>query len=366
MHGAPGAQGVWFVGMGNGVLGTGCWVRGGHWVSGWYFDQCLPTRLLTMKLCLLLVCLVATVTATVTPVSVARGRGLPAARCPPPAHPHRCPRAQVPTPETTPSGRVKPIRLQPAQTVFPRLWDTGTPTQPVPSSNASTTEEPSLDAVLEALEPLGPVEFVAAPEESGTAANGSVATPEPETTTGPPSTPPDTINPPCPGDEEPAETCWAPTREQKEDVAMALGTFALRFYQHMAESAKPDTNLLFSPLNVALGLSHLLLGEGLPVVQPTHPRPSRLPGPAEPHYCPQVPAVRPSSAWLPSWGTSQGWPACTAPCSSLSMCQGCSPPQRSSTTQVRQTPAGRNSGVGKGVTSSMLPCRPAPPTPLLE
>ncbi|XP_040529150.1 plasma protease C1 inhibitor isoform X1 [Gallus gallus] len=189
--------------------------------------------LLTMKLCLLLVCLVATVTATVTPVS---------------------------TPETTPSGRVKPIRLQPAQTVFPRLWDTGTPTQPVPSSNASTTEEPSLGAVLEALEPLGPVEFVAAPEESGTAANGSVATPEPETTAGPPSTPPDTINPPCPGDEEPAETCWAPTREQKEDVAMALGTFALRFYQHMAESAKPDTNLLFSPVNVALGLSHLLLG----------------------------------------------------------------------------------------------------------
>uniref|UniRef100_A0A8V1AD33 Serpin family G member 1 n=1 Tax=Gallus gallus TaxID=9031 RepID=A0A8V1AD33_CHICK len=186
-----------------------------------------------MKLCLLLVCLVATVTATVTPVS---------------------------TPETTPSGRVKPIRLQPAQTVFPRLWDTGTPTQPVPSSNASTTEEPSLGAVLEALEPLGPVEFVAAPEESGTAANGSVATPEPETTTGPPSTPPDTINPPCPGDEEPAETCWAPTREQKEEVAMALGTFALRFYQHMAESAKPDTNLLFSPVNVALGLSHLLLG----------------------------------------------------------------------------------------------------------
>lgn len=285
---------------------------------------------------------------------------------PPPAHPHRCPRAQVSTPETTPSGRVKPIRLQPAQTLFPRLWDTGTPTQPVPSSNASTTEEPSLGAVLEALEPLGPVEFVAAPEEPGTAANGSVATPEPETTTGPPSTPPDTINPPCPGDEEPAETCWAPTREQKEEVAMALGTFALRFYQHMAESAKPDTNLLFSPVNVALGLSHLLLGEGLPVVQPTHPRPSRLPGPTEPHYCPQVPAVRPSSAWLPSWGTSQGWPACTAPCSSLSMCQGCSPPQRSSTTQVRQTPAGRNSGVGKGVTSSMLPCRPAPPTPLLE
>uniref|UniRef100_A0A8C9F3L1 Serpin family G member 1 n=1 Tax=Pavo cristatus TaxID=9049 RepID=A0A8C9F3L1_PAVCR len=167
-------------------------------------------------------------------------------------------------PETTPSRRMKPIRLQPAQ-MFPRPTtsppgDTGILTQPVPTSNASSTGEPSLDAVLEALQPLGPEEFVAAPEEPGIAANGSTATPEPETTMGPPSTPPGTITPPCPGDEEPAETCRAPTRKQKEEVAKALGTFALRFYQHMAESAKPDTNLLFSPLNVALGLSHLLLG----------------------------------------------------------------------------------------------------------
>ncbi|POI22790.1 hypothetical protein CIB84_013463 [Bambusicola thoracicus] len=194
--------------------------------------------LLTMKLCLLLVCLLATFVATVTSVSM---------------------------PENTPSGRMKPIRLQPAETVFPHPTtsppgDTGTPTQPAPSSNAGTTGEPSLEAVLEALEPLGPVEFVTAPEEPGTAANGSVATPEPGTTTDPSSTPPGTIVPPCPGDEEPAETCQAPTREQKEEVAKALGTFALRFYQHMAESAKPDTNLLFSPVNVALGLSHLLLG----------------------------------------------------------------------------------------------------------
>ncbi|XP_021258197.1 plasma protease C1 inhibitor [Numida meleagris] len=192
-----------------------------------------------MKLCLLLVCLVAVVTAAVTPVPVL---------------------------ETTPPGKLELIRLQPARTVSPHPTtgppdDTGTtPTQPVPSSNASSTKEPSLDAVLEALEPLGPVEFVAAPEEPGTAATGSTATPEPETTTGLPSTPPGTITPPCPGDEEPAETCGAPTREQKAEVATALGTFALRFYQHMAESAKPDTNLLFSPLNVALGLSHLLLG----------------------------------------------------------------------------------------------------------
>uniref|UniRef100_A0A8C2U703 Serpin family G member 1 n=1 Tax=Coturnix japonica TaxID=93934 RepID=A0A8C2U703_COTJA len=167
--------------------------------------------------------------------------------------------------ETTPSGTMKPVRPHPTQMVFPRPTtsppgDVGTPTQPVLSSNASSREEPSLDAVLEALQPLGPAEFVASPEDPGTAANGSMATPEPGTTTGPPSTPPGTSTPPCPGDEEPAETCRAPTREQKEEVAEALGTFALRFYQHMAESAKPNTNLLFSPLNIALGLSHLLLG----------------------------------------------------------------------------------------------------------
>ncbi|XP_031449133.1 plasma protease C1 inhibitor [Phasianus colchicus] len=191
-----------------------------------------------MKLCLLLVCLVAMVTATVAPVSML---------------------------ETNPSRMMKPIRLRPAQMVFLRPTtsppgDTGTPTQPVPSSNASSTTEPSLEAVLEALKPLGPVEFVAAPEEPGTAAGGSTTTPEPGTTMDPPSTPPGTATPPCPGDEEPGETCRAPTREQKEEVAKALGTFALRFYQHMAESAKSNTNLLFSPLNVALGLSHLLLG----------------------------------------------------------------------------------------------------------
>lgn len=167
-------------------------------------------------------------------------------------------------PDTTPSRRMKPIRLQPARVVILRpttspSWDTGTPTQPVSSSMS----EPSLDAVLEALQPLGPAEFVAAPEEPDTAAGGSTTTSEPGTTTDPPSSPPGAVTPPCPGDEEPSETCRAPTREQKEEVAKALGTFALRFYQHMAESAKPDTNLLFSPLNVALGLSHLLLGEGL-------------------------------------------------------------------------------------------------------
>uniref|UniRef100_A0A8V5FTK2 Uncharacterized protein n=1 Tax=Melopsittacus undulatus TaxID=13146 RepID=A0A8V5FTK2_MELUD len=42
--------------------------------------------------------------------------------------------------------------------------------------------------------------------------------------------------------------------------AATVATFALRFYQRMAEAARPEANLLFSPITVAMGLSHLLLG----------------------------------------------------------------------------------------------------------
>uniref|UniRef100_A0A674GER9 Serpin domain-containing protein n=1 Tax=Taeniopygia guttata TaxID=59729 RepID=A0A674GER9_TAEGU len=88
-----------------------------------------------------------------------------------------------------------------------------------------------------------------APEELDTSANGTTAVPTPGTSV-----------PPCPGDEEPTDTCGEPTGEQRAAVAEALVTFALRFYQRMAEAAQPDANLLFSPINVAVGLSHLLLG----------------------------------------------------------------------------------------------------------
>ncbi|KAM4899552.1 plasma protease C1 inhibitor isoform 1-T6 [Sylvia borin] len=90
-----------------------------------------------------------------------------------------------------------------------------------------------------------------APEELVTAAGHNETTVAP--TTG-------TSAPPCPGDEEPTDTCGEPTEEQRAAVAEALVTFALRFYQRMAEAAQPDANLLFSPINVAVGLSHLLLG----------------------------------------------------------------------------------------------------------
>uniref|UniRef100_U3K9F9 Serpin family G member 1 n=1 Tax=Ficedula albicollis TaxID=59894 RepID=U3K9F9_FICAL len=88
-----------------------------------------------------------------------------------------------------------------------------------------------------------------APEEPDTAAKGTTAVPTPGTSA-----------PPCPGDEEPTDACGEPTAEQRAAVAEALATFALRFYQRMAEAAQPDANLLFSPINVATGLSHLLLG----------------------------------------------------------------------------------------------------------
>uniref|UniRef100_A0A493U443 Serpin family G member 1 n=1 Tax=Anas platyrhynchos platyrhynchos TaxID=8840 RepID=A0A493U443_ANAPP len=121
----------------------------------------------------------------------------------------------------------------------------------------------------------------------------------------------------------------------------------------MAEAAEPGANLLFSPLNVALGLSHLLLGEGLR----GHRHPAWHPWvllwvPAEPRCHLQVPGVRPRSAWLPSWATQRGCSACTEPCSSWPPCPGCWPPRRSSTTQVSRGPVGLATRMG---------ANPAPP-----
>ncbi|XP_057883222.1 plasma protease C1 inhibitor [Melospiza georgiana] len=93
---------------------------------------------------------------------------------------------------------------------------------------------------------------------SPTATEGALEELDPIGTTAVP--PPGTSAPPCPGDEEPPDACGEPTGEQRAAVAEALGTFALRFYQRMAEEAGPDANLLFSPITVATGLSHLLLG----------------------------------------------------------------------------------------------------------
>lgn len=235
-------------------------------------DQCLPTRMATVKFCLPLLWVVAAATAAVTPVSVAQGHGLPTPGCPP-AHPHRGSRAQVPTPEAS-SSTLSLVTLQPARTVSPRptpgpLGDVETPSLTAPSPE----EEPVLDVTLKDEEPPGTQEPEAAPEEPGTTASGSTAGPTPGTTEGPSGTP-TTSAPPCPGDKDPPEACGAPTGAQRAAVAEALGTFAVRFYRHMAETAEPGANLLFSPLNVALGLSHLLLGEGLrgappPILAPT-------------------------------------------------------------------------------------------------
>ncbi|KAM9223684.1 plasma protease C1 inhibitor [Leptosomus discolor] len=171
----------------------------------------------TVMLWLTLVWLVATATATVTP---------------------------VPMPEASPS-ELELLRQHPSLLV------------PTPSGHP---EEPhSSDAPLKATDPSSPEATEGAPEEPGTTADGSTAAPAPSTTQWPPGTL-GTSAPPCPGDEEPAKACGAPTAEQRAAVAEALGTFALRFYQHMAEAAQPDDNLLFSPINVAMGLSHLLLG----------------------------------------------------------------------------------------------------------
>ncbi|KAM7110180.1 LOW QUALITY PROTEIN: plasma protease C1 inhibitor [Ciconia maguari] len=231
--GAQGA-GVGWEGAGRqgGVLGAGVGVLGAR--QG--LDLCLPTRMPTMTLWLPLVWLVATAMATITPVS---------------------------TPEASPSWQKllrqhRPTPVPPHPAPGPPE-DVGAPVLPVPTPGAHPEELPGSDAPLKATDPPSPEEPQGAPEEPGTTANGSTAAPAPGTTQGPPSTP-GTSAPPCPGDEEPAEACETPTGEQRAAVAEALGTFALRFYQHMAEAAEPDANLLFSPINVAMGLSHLLLG----------------------------------------------------------------------------------------------------------
>ncbi|XP_027751275.1 plasma protease C1 inhibitor [Empidonax traillii] len=163
----------------------------------------------------------------------------------------------VPTPEASPSGMK--LLTQPSTPPVPPHpalappQDVGAPVLPMPTHQAHPEGLPGWDAPHRATDAPSPAEPKGAPEEPETAAYGTTAVP---TTQGPPGT----TTPPCPGDEEPAEACGEPTGEQRAAVTEALGTFALRFYQHMAEAARPDANLLFSPLNVATGLSHLLLG----------------------------------------------------------------------------------------------------------
>uniref|UniRef100_A0A8C3UWG6 Serpin family G member 1 n=1 Tax=Catharus ustulatus TaxID=91951 RepID=A0A8C3UWG6_CATUS len=127
---------------------------------------------------------------------------------------------------------------------------------PTPPAPPARTPAPSQDVGTSVL----PVPTPSAHPE-GLPGWGVTDGPSPTTTAVPT---PGTSAPPCPGDEEPTDTCGEPTGEQRAAVAEALVTFAVRFYQHMAEAAQPDANLLFSPINVATGLSHLLLGEGPP------------------------------------------------------------------------------------------------------
>ncbi|XP_074774173.1 plasma protease C1 inhibitor [Athene noctua] len=198
----------------------------------------------------------------------------------------------VPTLEASPSpGELKLLRhptlLVPPHPASGPPGDVGAPILPAPTPHAHPEDLPGSDAPLKPTDLPSLEVLEGAPQELGATANSSMAAPAPSTTEKPPSTtggplntterPPSTTGghlstteappstpgtsaPPCPGDEEPSEACGAPTEEQRAAVAEALGTFTLRFYQHMAETAQPDANLLFSPINVAMGLSHLLLG----------------------------------------------------------------------------------------------------------
>ncbi|XP_059704662.1 plasma protease C1 inhibitor isoform X3 [Haemorhous mexicanus] len=172
--------------------------------------------------------LVATATVTVTPVLTleASPSWMPLLR-------------ESPTPSVPPVPPAPPARTPaPSQDVGPHVLPVPTPSahpEGLPGWGVTDAPSPALpEGALEGLD---------------TAANGTTAVPTPGTSA-----------PPCPGDEEPTDTCGEPTGEQRAAVAEALVTFALRFYQRMAEEAGPDVNLLFSPINVAMGLSHLLLG----------------------------------------------------------------------------------------------------------
>ncbi|XP_053802767.1 plasma protease C1 inhibitor isoform X1 [Vidua chalybeata] len=179
----------------------------------------------TKTLWLLLAWLVATATVTVTPVLTleASPSGMTLLR-------------ESPTPPVPP--------VPPARTPAPSQ-DVGATVLPMPTPSAHPEGPPGW-GVTDSPSPTAPE---GALEELDAAANGTTAVPTPGTSA-----------PPCPGDEEPTDTCGEPTGEQRAAVAEALVTFALRFYQRMAEAAQPDANLLFSPINVAVGLSHLLLG----------------------------------------------------------------------------------------------------------
>nr|XP_038036331.1 LOW QUALITY PROTEIN: plasma protease C1 inhibitor [Anas platyrhynchos] len=184
----------------------------------------------TARFCLSLLWVVAAASATVTP---------------------------VPTLEASPST----LSLGTPQTASPRptpapLGDVGTPSPPAPSPE----EEPTLDVTLESKEPLDTQEPGPAPEEPRTTAwwghsrscprdhRGSLRHPERK-----PPTVPRRRGPP-------RGLRGRPRGRRGRRWPRPLGTFAVRFYRHMAEAAEPGANLLFSPLNVALGLSHLLLG----------------------------------------------------------------------------------------------------------
>uniref|UniRef100_A0A8D0HKP7 Serpin family G member 1 n=1 Tax=Sphenodon punctatus TaxID=8508 RepID=A0A8D0HKP7_SPHPU len=59
---------------------------------------------------------------------------------------------------------------------------------------------------------------------------------------------------------DPWATCANPSSEDKAKLAEALTEFALRFYKTVISSERDDSNVVFSPLSVAVALSHLLLG----------------------------------------------------------------------------------------------------------
>uniref|UniRef100_A0A8B9TIC5 Serpin family G member 1 n=1 Tax=Anas platyrhynchos TaxID=8839 RepID=A0A8B9TIC5_ANAPL len=121
------------------------------------------------------------------------------------------------------------LSLGTPQTASPRptpapLGDVGTPSPPAPSPE----EEPTLDVTLESKEPLDTQEPGPAPEEPRTTAGGEHSRS-------------------CPRDHR------GSLRHPEAAVAEALGTFAVRFYRHMAGGAPWAPPPRLAPMGAAVG-----------------------------------------------------------------------------------------------------------------
>ncbi|XP_074854201.1 plasma protease C1 inhibitor [Carettochelys insculpta] len=124
-------------------------------------------------------------------------------------------------------------------------------------------EEPAKDPTTEsameplgesAMEPLGESAMELAQEPANLTTSEPTTAPTTQATTAPTTTPPR-----CPPS-DPWATCGNDALDESHRVAAALTEFSVKLYSSVAKVQGTSSNMVFSPLSVALGLSQLLLG----------------------------------------------------------------------------------------------------------